>query len=223
MEIFNYADYARFKWSDMVMIFRATGVTLHITLVSLFFGTLLGLIFGVIRCSKSRLIRTLPLFVMEPLRNSPLIVQLFLVYYGLPSLGIRMNAQVSAILTLSLNTAAFFGVLTHSSILAVPAGQWEAGYALGFSRASVYVNIIARQAVRLLVPQAITLYIGQLQCSSLIALVSLMDLTKAGQVIAQKTLLPFLVFGIVALIYYILSAPLAQLAKYLDKRIGFYY
>lgn len=205
------------------MILKSSFVTLHVTLLSLLFGTILGLVFGIIRCSKNRFFRALPLLVMEPLRNSPLIVQLFLVYYGLPSLGIRMNATAAAILTLSLNTSAFFGVITQSSILAVPIGQWEAGLALGHSKVSVYIHVIAAQAFRLLVPQAITLYISQLQCSSLVALVSLMDLTKAGQVVAQKTLRPFLVFGIVALLYYLLSAPLARLSKYLEKRLAFNY
>lgn len=158
---------------------------------------------------------------MEPLRNSPLIVQLFLVFFGLPSIGIRMKAMPASLLTLSLNTAAFFAVLVHSSIMALPKAQWEAGYALGFNKLQIYVHIIAKQAFRLLIPQAITLYISQLQCSSLVSFVSLMDLSKAGQQVAQKTMLPFLIYGIVAGLYFILSFPLARLAKYLEKRAGF--
>ena len=77
------------------------------------------------------------------------------------------------------------------------------------------------RAVRLLIPQAITLYISQLQCSSLVSFLSLMDLSKAGQQVAQKTMLPFLIFGIVAGLYFVLSYPLARFAKYLEKRIGF--
>jgi ABC-type amino acid transport system permease subunit len=155
------------------------------------------------------------------LRNSPLIVQLFLVYFGLPSLGLRIKAMEAALLTLSLNTAAFFAVLVHASIIAIPKAQWEAGYALGFNKFQIYINIIAKQAIRLLIPQAITLYISQLQCSSLVSFVSLMDLAKAGQQVAQKTMLPFLIFGIVAAIYFVISYPLAQIAKYLEKRTGF--
>lgn len=221
--MFDFATYAQFKWSDVRMILRATGVTLQVTLLSLLIGTLVGLVLGLIRCSKNKAISIAPLFIMEPLRNSPLLVQLFLVYYGLPSVGIRFDAYTASILTLSLNTAAFFGVLVHSSIQAIPRAQWEAGFALGHSKTSTYIYIIARQAFRLLIPQAITLYISQLQCSSLVSLVSLMDLTKAGQVVAQKTFLPFLVFGIVALLYYILSFPLARLSEYLERRAGFNY
>ena len=221
MQVFDFAAYSRFKWSDMRMIFKAMGVTLHVTLLSLAIGTLIGLVLGLIRCAKNPVVNKLPLIVMEPLRNSPLIVQLFLVFFGLPSVGIRMKAMTAAVLTLSLNTAAFFAVLVHSSIKSIPVAQWEAGYALGFNKAQVYLKIIARQAVRLLIPQAITLYISQLQCSSLVSFLSLMDLTKAGQQVAQKTMLPFLIFGIVAGLYFVLTFPFARFAKHLEKRIGF--
>jgi len=223
MNVFDYSAYALFKWSDMRMILNATLLTIRVTLLSLAIGTALGLILGLIRCAKNRGLASLPLIIMEPLRNSPLIVQLFLVYYGLPSVGIRFDAYTAAILTLSLNTAAFFAVLVQSSIQSIPRAQWEAGYALGHNKVSVYIRVIAMQAFRLLIPQAITLYISQLQCSSLVSLVSLMDLTKAGQIVAQKTLLPFLVFGIVAAIYYIVSFPLARLSEYLERRTGFNY
>lgn len=223
MQVFDYAAYAQFKMSDIRMIIMAAGVTLQVTLISLALGTLLGTVLGLIRCSKNRLISAAPLLAMEPLRNSPLLVQLFLVYFGLPSIGIRMNAYTASILTLSLNTAAFFAVLVHSSVIAIPRAQWEGGYALGHSKLSVYQHIIARQAFRLLIPQAITLYISQLQCSSLVSMVSIMDLAKAGQQVAQKTLMPFLIFGIVALIYYLLSFPLARLSEYLERRAGFNY
>ena len=221
MTVFDFASYSKFKWSDMVLIFKGVGVTLEVTLISLFFGTIIGLILGLIRCAKNPVVNKLPLIVMEPLRNSPLIVQLFLVFFGLPSLGIRMKAMTAALITLSLNTAAFFAVLVHSSIMSIPKAQWEAGYALGFSKLQIYINIIAKQAIRILIPQAITLYISQLQCSSLVSFLSIKDLTKAGQIVAQKTMLPFLIYGIVAVLYFVVSYPLARFAKYLEKRTNF--
>lgn len=221
MQVFDFAAYARFKWSDMRMILKATGVTLEVTLISLALGTALGLLLGLIRCSKNPVINKLPLILIEPLRNSPLIVQLFLVFFGLPSIGFRIKAMPASILTLSLNTAAFFAVLVQSSVQSIPKAQWEAGYALGFSKLQIYTDIIAKQAVRLLIPQAITLYISQLQCSSLVSFLSIMDLSKAGQQVAQKTMLVFLVYGIVAGLYFIISYPLARFAKYLEKKFSF--
>ena len=166
----------------------------------------------------------MPLIVIEPLRNSPLVTQLFLIFYGLPMIGgIMLDPFPAAILALSLNTAAFMAVLVHNSVSAIPEGQWEAGLALGHSRTSTFISVISRQALRLLVPQAITLYISQLQCSSLVALIGIMDLTKLGQNLALRTLKPFLIYGIVFLIYYVISSPLSRLAKSLEKKLSFHY
>ena len=219
-----YEQYMRLTWNDGIQLLRGVGVTLSVTLVSIILGTILGTILGLVRCSRNRAVSALPLIFIEPLRNSPLVVQLFMIYYGLPMVTrIILDAYPAAVIALSLNTAAFFAVLVHSSVKAVPEMQWQAGYALGHDRASTFINIIARQAVRILVPQAITLYLGQLQCSSMVALISLRDLTKVGEVITLRTMKPFTVFGIVFIIYYIISAPLARLARKLEKRVGFSY
>jgi len=221
MQVFDFAAYAKFKSSDLILLLKGAGMTLEITVISLFFGTLLGTLLGLWRCAKNPVINKLPLIVMEPLRNSPLIVQLFLAYFGLPAVGIRMDSLTTALITISLNTAAFFAVLVHSSIKSIPNAQWEAGYALGFSKLQIYWNIIARQAIRLLIPQAITLYISQLQCSSLVSFFRIKELSFVGEIIRSRTMLPFLVYALVAGLYFLVSFPLARLAKYLEKRIGF--
>ena len=223
-EVHVMGQYAHLAVGDIQTFLEACGVTLFVTLISLILGTLLGTALVIVRCSKNKVISFLPLIIMEPLRNSPLVVQLFLVYYGLPMVfGILLDAYPAAVLTLSLNTAAFFAVLVHNSITAIPVSQWEAGYALGHGKVSTFVNVIARQAMRLLIPQAITLYIGQLQCSSMISLISLQDICRIGQLVSVRTMQPFLVWGIVFALYYVISFPLARLANYLEKRVNFSY
>lgn len=220
----SFYDYANLTGNDAMQFLRAAGVTLYITIASLIIGSILGIILGIVRCSKNKVISALPLIIIEPLRNSPLVTQLFLIYYGLPMVSsIMLDPYPAAILAISLNTAAFMAVLVHNSISAIPQGQWETGLALGHSSASTFIHIIARQAFRLLIPQAITLYIGQLQCSSLVALIGIMDLTKLGQNLALRTLKPFMIYGIVFLIYYVLSSPLSKLAKDLEKKLSFNY
>ena len=217
-------QYSHLSTGDISTFLSACGVTLSITLISLVFGTIIGIILGIIRCSKNKVIRFLPLIIMEPLRNSPLVVQLFLVYYGLPVVaGILLDAYPAAIITLSLNTAAFFAVLVHNSITAVPNAQWEVGYALGHGKISTFMHIIVQQAFRLLIPQAITLYIGQLQCSSIVSLISLKDITRTGQLVSVRTMQPFIVWGIVFALYYVVSFPLARLANYLEKKVDYTY
>jgi His/Glu/Gln/Arg/opine family amino acid ABC transporter permease subunit len=156
-----HAQYMSLTWFDGIQLLRGIGVTLSVTFLSIIFGTLLGSILGLIRCSRNKIISALPLIFIEPLRNSPLVVQLFMVYFGLPVVArIVLNPYPAAVITISLNTAAFFAVLVHSSIKAVPEMQWQAGYALGHDRMSTFIHIIARQAIRILVPGAITLYLG---------------------------------------------------------------
>ena len=220
----SFYDYANLTGNDAMQFLRAAGVTLYITIVSLLIGSILGIALGIVRCSKNKAVSALPLILIEPLRNSPLVTQLFLIYYGLPMVSsIMLDPYPAAILAISLNTAAFMAVRVHNSISAIPPGQREAGLAFGHSSASTFIHVIARQAFRLLIPQAITLYISQLQCSSLVALIGIMDLTKLGQNLALRTLKPFMIYGIVFLIYYILSSPLSKLAKDLEKKLSFNY
>jgi His/Glu/Gln/Arg/opine family amino acid ABC transporter permease subunit len=217
-----FAKYLKLTPYDIIFFLKATGTTLWITLLSLIFGTLIGLVLGMIRCSRNKIIRFIPLIYIEPLRNSPLITQLFLVYYGLPVIAnIVLSSNVAAVITLSLNTGAFFAVLVHNSVKAVPKLQWEAGYALGHGKLSVFIHIISRQAFRLLVPLAITLYINQLQCSSMVALISLIDLTRAGQILTLRTMRPFLIWTIVFVIYFGVSYPLSRLSRRLESRLDY--
>lgn len=220
----NYYQYSRLTFNDVFQFLNAGWVTLSLTLLSIFLGTVLGTVLGLIRCSKNKAVSALPLLLIEPLRNSPLIAQLFLIYFGLPTVGlIMLDAFSAAVLAISLNTAAFFAVLVHNSVISIPQTQWEAGYALGHGRLSVFRHIILQQSLRLLIPQAITLYITQLQCTSLVSLISLIDLTKLGQNLSNRTLQPFLIWGIVFVVYFALSYPFSRLSKYLEKRFAFDY
>ena len=164
-------------------------VTLYVTVIALAIGTILGILLGISRCSKNKILKYAPLIIIEPLRNSPLIVQLFLVYFGVPVLtGQVLPLYPAAIGTLALNTAAFMAVQVQTSILSIPRGQWEASLALGHSYASTYINVIAQQAIRILLPQAITLYISQLMCSSLVSLLGVMDLSRLAKFTATRTM-----------------------------------
>lgn len=217
-------QYTQLTWNDAFQFLNGIGTTLSITLVSITIGTAIGIVLGLICTSKNKIIAALPHIYIEPLRNSPLITQLFLIYYGLPMVsGIYLKPFAAGVLSLSLNTGAFFAVLVSTSIKAVPAAQWEAGYALGHSKNSVFTRIISRQAIRILIPQAITLYINQLQCSSFVSIIGLIDLTKTGVSITQRTLMPFAIWGIVFALYYVISFPLSKLAQYLEKRVDFAY
>lgn len=217
-----FEQYLHLTPYDALFFLKATGMTLWITLVSILFGTIIGLVLGLVRCSKNKFISAIPLIYIEPLRNSPLITQLFLTYYGLPVVAnIVLDAKMAAIITLSLNTGAFFAVLVHNSVKAIPHFQWEAGYALGHSKLSVFRYIIVPQVLRLLIPVTITLYINQLQCSSFVSLISLIDLTKARHILTLRTMRPFLIWAIVFILYFAVSYPLSRIAKRMENKFSF--
>ncbi|MDD3790798.1 MAG: amino acid ABC transporter permease [Sphaerochaetaceae bacterium] len=219
-----FEQYLKLTYYDIFFFLKAIWVTLWITLVSIAIGTIIGLVMGFIRNSKNKIISAIPLIYIEPLRNSPLITQLFLIYYGLPVVAnIVLTAEASAIIALSLNTGAFFSVLVHNSLKAIPKMQWEAGFALGHDGVSNFRHIIAPQFIRLIIPSAITLYINQLQVSSFVSLISLIDLTKAGHILTLRTMNPFLIYGIVFVLYFVISYPLSKMAKSLEKKIAFTY
>ncbi|MDR1507481.1 MAG: amino acid ABC transporter permease [Treponema sp.] len=217
-------QYTSFNSNDIIALLRGIRMTLTVTILSIAIGTAIGIVLGMICTSKNKILSSLPLIYIEPLRNSPLITQLFLVYYGLPMVSrIILNPFTAGVLTLSLNTGAFFAVLVNTSIRAVPKAQWEAGYALGHSKFSVFSRIIFRQGIRILIPPAITLYINQLQCSAFVSIIGLADLAKIGAGITQRTLMPFAIWGLVFVFYYIISFPLSKLAQYLEKRVDYSY
>lgn len=219
-----FEQYLKLTYFDIFFFLKAIWVTLWITIVSIGIGTLIGLVMGFVRTSKNKVIASIPLIYIEPLRNSPLITQLFLIYYGLPVVAnVVLSAEAAAIIALSLNTGAFFSVLVHNSLRAIPQMQWETGYALGHDFVSNFRYVIAPQFVRLIVPSAITLYINQLQVSSFVSLISLIDLTKAGHILTLRTMNPFLIYGIVFVLYFVISYPLAKMAKSLEKKLSFTY
>lgn len=217
-----FTDFIELTWNDVPYFAKAAITTLQVTLTSLFLGTLLGTIVGIIKTSKYTLLNRAMHIYIEPLRNSPVVTQLFLVYYGLPMVSAFVpSAYSAAILTLTLNTGAFVAVIVHSSITAIPRSQWDQAYALGMNKFEAFRYVIFHQALRLAVPPAITLYIAQLQVSAIVALIGLVDLTRAGRVVTLRTFKPFLVWGIVAAIYFAISFPLSKLARRLENRIKF--
>jgi His/Glu/Gln/Arg/opine family amino acid ABC transporter permease subunit len=207
---------------DILFILGAVKTTLLATSSSLLLGTVLGFALGLIATFRIPVVNRLPYIFIEPLRNSPLVVQLFLLYYGVSMLTkINFTAWQAAIITLSCNTAAFIAVVVRSSIEAIPKHQWESAYALGHSYVSAFVHIIFGQAFRIFIPPALNIYISQLHTSSLLSFIGFMEITHAGQVLTIRTLRPFMIWTVVLLLYFSISYPLSLLARLLEKRFAF--
>jgi His/Glu/Gln/Arg/opine family amino acid ABC transporter permease subunit len=207
---------------DWLFILAAARTTLIATASSLLLGSVLGFFLGLISTFRIPVVNKLPYLLIEPLRNSPLVVQLFLLYYGVSMLTkINFTAWQAAIITLGCNTAAFIAVVVRSSIEAIPPHQWESAYALGHSYASAFVHVIFGQAFRIFIPPALNIYISQLHTSSLLSFIGFMEITHAGQVLTIRTLRPFMIWTVVLLMYFSISYPMSLLARNLEKRFAF--
>ncbi len=191
--------------------------TLRISAVSLVCSLALGLLVALLRLSDSFMGRILSRVYLEVIRNTPLVVQMYLAYFVAgPILGIGRFA--SAVLALSLFEGSYMSEIFRAGITSLHKGQWEASYSLGLSMADTYRYVILPQAFRRLLPPMTGEVISLIKNTSLVSLVSLADLSMQARVIAADTFLTFEIWFTTALIYLVIMVPLALLARWLERR-----
>ena len=216
MDLYRYTDFTGY---DAVLLLQGLGWTLMVFAASMAAGILLGLGGALVRHARLWGLSPLVAVLVEIFRNSPVLVQLFLVFYGLPVIAqTRLSPLSAVILTLSVNTGAFMTVIIRSALDAIPSGQWQAGLALGLRYRQIMRHIVFPQAIRIILPPTIGLAVGQLQVTSLAALINLVDLTKVGSILNLRTLKPFVVWPMIAAVYFALAKPLSVLAGRLERK-----
>jgi His/Glu/Gln/Arg/opine family amino acid ABC transporter permease subunit len=216
MELYRYTE---FTLHDVTLLLSGLGWTVAVFGGSMVCGIFLGALGALVRHARLPGLAPLVTVYVELFRNSPVLVQLFLLFYGLPALaGIRLAPLTAALVTLSLNTGAFMTVIVRAGLDAVPAGQWQAGMAFGLRYAQLMRYIVLPQAIRLIIPPTISLAVGQLQVSALVSLINVMELTKVGNILNMRTLRPFVVWPVIGLLYFALSKGLSLLAERAERR-----
>jgi ABC-type amino acid transport system permease subunit len=195
-------QYTALTWNDALLLLQGLGVTLGVWSASMALGIALGFVLALVRRQRIPVLSALVVIYVETFRNSPL-----------------LDPRPAALLTLTVNTSAFITVIVVAALDAVPKGQWEASTAFGFGYWGQLREVILPQAVRTMIPPAITLAVGQLQVSSLVALINVMDLTKVGSILNIRTLEPFLIWPIVGLFYFAVSKPLSLLGEATERRL----
>jgi polar amino acid transport system permease protein len=194
----------------LLFTFRIAGLSLGLSLI-------LGLTTAIVRLSDSWMGRILTRVYLEVIRNTPLVVQVYLVYFVIgPILG--LERFTSAVIALSLFEGAYMSEIFRSGIVSLPAGQWEAAYSLGLSPFDTYQDVILPQAIRRVLPPLTSEVISLIKNTSLVSLVSLSDLALQARVIAADTFLTFEIWFTTALIYLALTVPLSLAEHYLEKR-----
>ncbi|HEL2001340.1 amino acid ABC transporter permease [Streptococcus suis] len=197
-------------------------VTIPLTILSFTFGLLIAIGTALVQIAQIPILKQVARFYIWVVRGTPLLVQLYVIFFGLPSLGIILDAFPSAVLVFSVNTGAYAAETIRASIESVPKGQLEAGYSVGMSFAQTMRRIILPQAFRVAFPPLSNTLIGLVKDTSLAANITVLEMFMATQQIAARTYEPFALYCEVALVYLLFSTILTKLQAYGEKKLAVY-
>ncbi|MPM76853.1 L-cystine transport system permease protein YecS [bioreactor metagenome] len=196
--------------------------TLVITLVSMFFGSLIGVIVAIARLKGNKIIQTIARVYVSIIRGTPTLVQIIIIYYGLVDFGISLDPLPAAFIALSINNGAYLSESMRGALQSIPKGQTEAAYATGMTPWQAMRRIVLPQAIRRAIPPVGNTFIGMLKETSLVSVISVTELLRSAQLLIAQyyVYLPFYL-GI-ALIYWVLSTLFAFLLNKLELRLSIY-
>lgn len=194
--------------------------TVPLTLITFVLGIVLGLSVALARLYGPALLVMLVRFYVWLIRGTPLLVQLFLIFYGLPSAGIVLDAFTAAVIGFTLNIGAYSSEIIRATLAAIPKGQWEAAYSIGMNWPQVMWRVILPQAARIAVPPLSNTFISLVKDTSLAAAVTVPELFQAAQRLASVTYEPLILYVETALIYLLFSSVLSTLQDRLEQRLA---
>jgi polar amino acid transport system permease protein len=209
-----------FSSNDLIFILLATRWTVLLSLIAFAGGACLGLLVALGRVSERSPVRFASASFIRLFQNTPLLMQLFLVYFGVSIIGLNIDPLAAAALGLILNAAAFLGEIWRGCIQAIPSGQDEAGRALGLRSRHRMRLIILPQAFRIAIAPTVGFMVQIIKNTSLASIIGFTELTRSGQIINNATFRPFLIFGIVATLYFAQCWPLSYWSRKLELNIG---
>jgi polar amino acid transport system permease protein len=208
---------ATFGWPEMMFIFRSAGWTLLLTVVAFAIGGLLGAALAIMRLSQSRVLRGFASTYILVIQSIPVLMVLFMSYYGLSLFGIELPSFFAASASLAIYASAYLAEIWRGSIESVPYQQWEASSSLALTRPQQYRYIILPQAVRISLPPTVGFLVQLVKNTSIVSVVGFVELSRAGTLVNNATFQPFQVFTLVAAIYFMICFPLSRLSRHLEK------
>ncbi|MFC9351354.1 amino acid ABC transporter permease [Arthrobacter sp. NPDC057013] len=210
-------------WSSFgpIVTGAVTG-TIPLTLASFVIGLALALLVALMRLSRNVVVSGVARFYVSVIRGTPLLVQLFVIFYGLPSLGVKLDPWPSAIIAFSLNVGGYAAEVIRAAILSVPKGQWEAGHTIGMSRSQSLRRIILPQAARVSVPPLSNTFISLVKDTSLASLILVTELFRNAQQIAAFSQEFMVLYLEAALVYWVICLALSSGQSVLERRLDRY-
>jgi glutamine transport system permease protein len=195
-------------------------VTIEITFLSVAFGLIIGLFMGIMRLSHNIFVKGVAVVYIDFIRGTPLLVQIFLIYFALPMIiGQRIDPFIAAVTACSINSGAYIGEIFRAGIQSIDKGQMEAGRSLGMSYAQTMRYIILPQAFKRIIPPLGNEFIAMLKDSSLVSVIGFEELTRRGQLVIARTYASFEIWATVAVLYLVMTLTVARLVDYLERRM----
>lgn len=205
-------------WDSRSVLLGGFLVTLQLSVLAIALGTTLGLLVGLIRSTHVPVLTQVARGYVEIFRGSPLLMQLFFIYFGLPYLGFDVDKLFAATLALTLYSGAYIAEIVRAGIEAVPKGQIEAAYSLGLSFFEVMRHVVLPQTITVALPPLIGFYIGLVKDTSLATIIGYRELIRESQSIIDRTARPLEVYLAVAVLYFVICYPLSLVATRLERR-----
>jgi len=207
-----------FGINEFLTILYATQWTLLLSVIALIGGGIGGALIAMLRTGKYKIVRYAASAFVVVFQGTPLLMQLFLVFFGASIIGLNVNPWLAAAIGLTLHASAYLGDIWRGCIESVPRGQWEAAKAVGLSYRTTMFDVVLPQALSVALPPTVGFFVQLIKMTSVTAIIGFAELTRTGQIINNVTFEPFLVFSIVGVIYFCLCWPLSYLSTRLERR-----
>ena len=205
---------------NLGFLLQGAYLTLNLTVVSMFFGLLIGLFVAIVRLKASKPFRLLAQFYVSIIRGTPIIVQVFIIYFGLPDYGVNLSPMTSAYIALSINVGAYLSETFRGAIMSVPKGQWEAAASLGLSPWQVMKRVVLPQAARIAIPPMGNTFIGMLKETSLVSFVTATELLRSAQLLIAQYYVAMPFYIAIAIMYWIMSTGFSAILSRIEKKLA---
>jgi cystine transport system permease protein len=195
-------------------------LTVKFAVLSMIFGLIAGAVLALMGVSHNRVLNWIARIYVSVMRGTPLLVQIFVIYYGLPSFGISLDPTPAGVIALSANVAAYLSESMRGAILGIHKGQWLAAYSLGLSRRQTLRYVIAPQALRIAVPSLSNSLISLIKDTSLVSVITVTELLRSAQEIIASTYQPLPLYLAAAAIYWVLCQVLESMQRWYERRLA---
>ena len=202
----------------MPFLLRGLGYTLIVSIAAIVIAICVGMLLSLLRLTKNKILNGFVNIYVSFVRGTPVIVQIFIIYYVIAMLGVDVSALLSGIVALSLNSGGFMSEIIRGGLSAIPQGQYEAALALGMPKRKIWFRIIFPQVFNMVTPQLTSEFINVIKVSPMLSIISVVELTRAAQRLVTQTYVTLPFYIAIGIMYFIVCALLEKVVKYQDRK-----